>query len=79
MNNYVYYDILLAKKPWERWRRALARATALVVEPRSSLEEPQFPDRRQGGLFAPRACFRRDAVNADRLGGTSPKGYKGEI
>ena len=71
MNNYVYYDILLAKKPWER--------SALVVEPRTSSERPQFPESPQGGLFAPRACFRRGAVNAARLGGTSPKGYKGEI
>jgi len=71
MNNYVYYDILLAKKRCER--------SALVVEPRTSLERPQFPDSPQGGLFAPRACFRRGAVNADRLGRTSPKGYNREI
>jgi hypothetical protein len=71
MNNYVYYDILLAKKRWER--------SALLVEPRTSLEQPQFLHSPQGGLFAPRASFRRDAVNADRLGDTSPKGYKGEI
>jgi len=71
MNNYVYYDILLAKKRCER--------SALVVEPRSSLEEPQLPDSPQGGLFAPRACFRRGVVNADRLRRTSPKGYNREI
>ena len=71
MNNYVYYDILLAKKRCER--------SALVVEPRTSFDLLQFPDSPQGGIFAPGACFRRGAVNADRLGGTSPKGYKGEI
>jgi len=71
MNNYVYYDILLAKKRCER--------SALVVEPRTSFELPQFPASAQGGLFAPRACFRRGVVNTDRLAGTSPKGYNGEI
>ena len=71
MNNYVYYDILLAKKRWER--------SALLVEPRRILERPQFPDSLQGGLFARRACFRRDVVNADRLRGTSPKRYNREI
>ena len=71
MNNYVYYDILLAKKPCER--------SALLVEPRTSLEEPQFPDSPQGGLFAARACFRRGVVNAARLARTSPKGYNREI
>ena len=71
MNNYVYYDILLAKKRCER--------SALVVEPRSSLERPQFPESPQGGLFAPRACLRRGVVKAARLGRTSPKGYNGEI
>ena len=71
MNNYVYYDILLAKKRCER--------SAIVVEPRTSLEQPQFPDSAQGGLFAPRACLRRGVVNAARLRGTSPKGYSGEI
>ena len=71
MNNYVYYDILLAKKRCER--------SALVVEPSTSLERPQLPDSPQGGVFAPRACFRRGVGNGDRLRGTSPKGYKGEI
>ena len=71
MNNYVYYDILLAKKRCER--------SALLVEPRISLERPEFPDSGQGGLFAPRACFRRGVVNADRLRRTSPKGYNREI
>jgi len=71
MNNYVYYDILLAKKRCER--------SALVVEPRTSLERPHFPDSPQGGLFAPRACFRRGVVNADRLRRTSPKRYNREI
>jgi len=71
MNNYVYYDILLAKKRWER--------SALLVEPRTSLELPQFLDSPQGGLFAPRACFRRGVVNADQLRRTSPKRYNGEI
>ena len=71
MNNYVYYDILLAKKRCER--------SALVVEPRTSLELQQFPGSPQGGLFAPRACFRRGVVNADQLGRTSPKGYNSEI
>ena len=71
MNNYVYYDILLAKKRCER--------SALVVEPRTSFELPQFPDSPQGSLSAPSACFRRGVVNADPLGRTSPKGYNGEI
>ena len=71
MNNYVYYDILLAKKPCQR--------SALVVEPRTSLELQQFPDSPQGGLFAARACFRRGVVNGDQLGRTSPKGYNREI
>jgi hypothetical protein len=71
MNNYVYYDILLAKKRCER--------SALVVEPRTSLELQQFPDSLHGGLFAPRACFRGGVVNGARLGGTSPKGYNREI
>lgn len=71
MNNYVYYDILLAKKRWER--------SALVVEPRTSLERPQFLHSPQGGLFAPRGCFRRGVVNVDRLARTSPKGYNREI
>ena len=71
MNNYVYYDILLAKKRCER--------SALLVEPRTSLERQEFPDSAQGGLFAPRACFRRDVVNSDRLARTSPKGYNREI
>ena|GEM_PF-3173115 len=71
MNNYVYYDILLAKKRCER--------SALIIEPRTSLERSQFPESTQGGLFAPRACFRRGVVKADRLSGTSPKGYNGEI
>jgi hypothetical protein len=78
MNNYVYYDILLAKKRCERWRPA-PQATALLVEPRTSLERQEFPDSAQGGLFAPRACFRRDVVNGDRLARTSPKGYNREI
>ena len=71
MNNYVYYDILLAKKRCER--------SALVVEPRTSLERPQFLHSPQGGIFAPRACFRRGVVNAARLRRTSPKGYNREI
>jgi len=78
MNNYVYYDILLAKKRWERWRLA-PQATALVVEPRTSLERPQFLHSPQGGLFAPGACFLPGVVNADRLRRTSPKGYNREI
>ena len=71
MNNYVYYDILLAKKRCER--------SALLVEHRTSFELPQFPESPQGGIFAPGACFRRGAVNAARLGGTSPKRYNREI
>ena len=71
MNNYVYYDIWLAQKRCER--------SALLVELRTSLELPQFPDSPQGGLFAPRACFRLGVVNGDRLHRTSPKRYNGEI
>lgn len=71
MNNYVYYDILLAKKRCER--------SALLGEPRTSLERPPFLHSPQGGLFAPRACFRRGVVNADLLARTSPKGYNREI
>ncbi|MGB7895603.1 MAG: hypothetical protein WCF82_27380 [Microcoleus sp.] len=79
MNNYVYYDIFLAKKRCERWRPALARATALYNLTSYDFDRPQFPNSPQRGLFAPRACFRRGVVNSERLAGTSPKGYNREI
>ncbi len=44
MNNYVYYDSFSAITAWERWRPALARATAILVEPPIGGDRQKFPN-----------------------------------